>query len=286
MKLVSYVHAGKEGWGAVQGDRVVPLAARTGHAEMATFLGSGEFARRDEIVAGAKPELALSEVRLLPVIPRAEKIVCAVRNYMDHHQEVLAAGLQRELSQEPPIFLRVWRSQVAHGEPIIRPRVSESLDWEGELAVIIGKPGRDIPEEHAYEHVAGYSIYNDASVREWQFHAKQIASGKNFEGTGAFGPWLVTPEEIRPAEPLKLVTRLNGEVMQSSHTGHMIFSTARLIAYSSTIFTLVPGDVIVTGTPAGVGWSRKPPRFMKPGDVCEVEIERIGVLRNPIEAQA
>jgi 2-keto-4-pentenoate hydratase/2-oxohepta-3-ene-1,7-dioic acid hydratase in catechol pathway len=286
MKLVSYVHAGKEGWGAVQGDRIVPLAARTGHAGMASFLGGDDFARRDEIVAAGKPELAMSEVRLLPVIPRAEKIVCAVRNYMDHHQEVLAAGLQRELSQEPPIFLRVWRSQVAHGEAIIRPRVSESLDWEGELAVVIGKPGRDIPEERAYEHVAGYSIYNDASVREWQFHAKQIASGKNFEGTGAFGPWLVTADEITPAAPLKLVTRLNGEIMQSSHRGHMIFSTAKLIAYSSTIFTLVPGDVIVTGTPAGVGWSRKPPRFMKPGDVCEVEIERIGVLRNPIEAQA
>jgi 2-keto-4-pentenoate hydratase/2-oxohepta-3-ene-1,7-dioic acid hydratase in catechol pathway len=286
MKLVSYVHAGQEGWGAVINDRIVPLAARTGCADLAAFLGSNDFARGEEFVRGAQPELSLSDVRLLPVIPRSEKIVCAVRNYMDHHQEVLAAGMHRELSEEPPIFLRVWRSQVAHGEPIVRPRVSESLDWEGELAVIIGKPGRDIPEDRAYEHVAGYSIYNDASVREWQFHAKQIASGKNFEGTGAFGPWMVTADEIKPGEPLKLVTRLNGEVMQDSHTGHMIFSTARLIAYASTIFTLVPGDVIATGTPAGVGWSRKPPRYMKPGDVCEIEIERIGTLRNPVVQQA
>ena len=155
----------------------------------------------------------------------------------------------------------------------MRPHVSESLDWEGELAVIIGKGGRDIPEADACDHVAGYSCYNDASVREWQFHAKQIASGKNFESTGGFGPWMVTADEIAPGRELKLETRLNGETVQSSHTGHMIFSIPQLIAYASTIFTLVPGDVIATGTPAGVGWSRKPPRFMKPGDVVEVEIE-------------
>jgi 2-keto-4-pentenoate hydratase/2-oxohepta-3-ene-1,7-dioic acid hydratase in catechol pathway len=285
MKLVSYVHGGREGWGVVDGERIAPLAQRTGCADLAAFLASPDFARRDAIAAGARPELALSDITFLPVIPRAEKIVCAVRNYMDHHKEVLAAGMQRELSEEPPIFLRVWRSQVGHEQPVVRPRVSGSLDWEGELAVIIGKPGRDIPQDKAWEHVAGYSIYNDVSVREWQFHAKQIASGKNFEGTGPFGPWLVTADEIEPGAPLKLVTRLNGEVVQDSHTGHMIFPVPKLIAYASTIFTLVPGDVIATGTPAGVGWSRKPPRFMKPGDVVEVEIERIGTLRNPVVAQ-
>jgi 2-keto-4-pentenoate hydratase/2-oxohepta-3-ene-1,7-dioic acid hydratase in catechol pathway len=168
----------------------------------------------------------------------------------------------------------------------VLPRVSPSLDWEGELAVIIGQPGRDIPIERAYEHVAGYSIYNDVSVREWQFHAKQIASGKNFEGTGPFGPWMVTADEIAPGRELRLRTRLNGETVQDSHTGHMIFGIPKLIAYASTIFTLVPGDVIATGTPAGVGWSRKPQRFMKAGDVVEVEIEAIGTLRNPVVAQA
>jgi 2-keto-4-pentenoate hydratase/2-oxohepta-3-ene-1,7-dioic acid hydratase in catechol pathway len=286
MKFVSYSRDGREGWGAVAGDGVIPLAQRTGHATLADFIGSADYARRDALVQGLKPEIPLAGLTYLPVIPRPEKIVCAVRNYMDHHKEVLAAGMQRELSEEPPIFLRVWRSQVGHGQPVVRPRVSDSLDWEGELAVIIGKPGRDIPEDRAYEHVAGYSIYNDVSVREWQFHAKQIASGKNFEGTGPFGPWMVTADEIQPAEPLRLVTRINGETVQESHTGHMIFSTARLIAYASTIFTLVPGDVIATGTPAGVGWSRKPPRFLKPGDVLEVEIEKIGVLRNPVIQQA
>jgi 2-keto-4-pentenoate hydratase/2-oxohepta-3-ene-1,7-dioic acid hydratase in catechol pathway len=255
------------------------------HASLADYIGSGDYTQAAQHVEGLAPAAKLADIRFLPVIPRSEKIICAVRNYMDHHQEVLAAGMQRELSAEPPIFLRVWRSQCAHNEPIVRPHVSESLDWEGELAVIIGKGGRNIAEADAFDHVAGYSCYNDGSVREWQFHAKQIASGKNFESTGGFGPWMVTADEIAPGRELKLETRLNGEVVQSSHTGHMIFSIPKLISYSSTIFTLAPGDVIATGTPAGVGWSKKPPRFMKPGDVCEVEIEGIGVLRNPIVQQ-
>ena len=286
MKLLSYLDGTREEWGVVVGDGVAPLSARTGCATLAEFLGSPAFARRAQFVEGLQADRPLAGLHFLPVIPRPEKIVCAVRNYMDHHQEVLAAGMQRELSQEPPIFLRVWRSQVGHEQTIVRPRVSETLDWEGELAVIIGKPGRDIPAERTWEHVAGYSIYNDVSVREWQFHAKQIASGKNFEGTGPFGPWMVTADEIEPGAPLRLQTRLNGETVQDSHTGHMIFAVPRLIAYASTIFTLMPGDVIATGTPAGVGWSRKPQRFMKAGDVVEVEIEAIGTLRNPVVAQA
>ncbi len=286
MKLLSFKLAGKDTWGAVVGERVVDLGAATGIATLAEFIASPRYAEREALAAKATPVAALAGLEFLPVIPRPEKIVCAVRNYMDHHQEVLAAGMQRELSEQPPIFLRVWRSQTPHNGPIVRPHVSESLDWEGELAVIIGREGRCIPEDRAWDHVAGYSIYNDGSVREWQFHAKQIASGKNFESTGGFGPWMVTADEIAPGRQLELETRLNGEVLQSSHTGHMIFSIPKLIAYASTIFTLVPGDVIVTGTPAGVGWSRKPPRFMKPGDVCEVEIEGIGVLRNPIVQQA
>lgn len=285
MKLLSYLHAGQEKWGVVVGDGVADLTSRTAHPTLAQFIGSADFTRREAICAGLRAELPLDRLTYLPVVPRPEKIVCAVRNYMDHHQEAVSAGLKRELSDQPPIFLRVWRSQTAHGQPIVRPRVSESLDWEGELAVIIGKAGRNIPEDKAFEHVAGYSIYNDASVREWQFHAKQIAAGKNFESTGAFGPWMVTADEIEPNRPLKLETRLNGERMQSGSTSDMIFSIARLIDYASCIFTLIPGDVIVTGTPAGVGFSRKPPRFMQPGDVVEVEIEGIGTLRNPIAQQ-
>lgn len=286
MKLISYVHNGKESWGAVVDGKVIDLAGVAQIATLADFVGSDLYAQRADLVKRGQAVAAYEDVTLLPVIPRPEKIVCAVRNYMDHHKEVLAAGMQRELSAEPPIFLRVWRSQCAHNAPIVRPTVSDSLDWEGELAVIIGKGGRDIAEDQAYEHIAGYSCYNDGSVREWQFHAKQIASGKNFESTGGFGPWLVTADEIEPGRHLKIETRLNGETVQSSDTSHMIFSIPKLINYASTIFTLVPGDVIVTGTPAGVGWSRKPPRFMEPGDVCEVEIEGVGLLRNPIVAQS
>jgi 2-keto-4-pentenoate hydratase/2-oxohepta-3-ene-1,7-dioic acid hydratase in catechol pathway len=286
MKLLSFVHQGRETWGAVVGDGVVDLGrARPQQATLADYIASGDYLHAAEHVEGLAIDVKLADITYLPVIPRPEKIICAVRNYMDHHQEVLAAGMQRELSEQPPIFLRVWRSQCAHNQPIVRPHVSESLDWEGELAVIIGQGGRNIAEADAFKHVAGYACYNDGSVREWQFHAKQIASGKNFESTGGFGPWMVTADEIEPGRALKLETRLNGEVVQSSHTGHMIFSIPKLIHYASTIFTLTPGDVIATGTPAGVGWSKKPPRFMKPGDVCEVEIEGIGVLRNPIVQQ-
>jgi 2-keto-4-pentenoate hydratase/2-oxohepta-3-ene-1,7-dioic acid hydratase in catechol pathway len=286
MKLLSFIHNGHETWGAVVGESVVDLGKKFPHfLTLADYIAAGAYLNASKHVENEPLAANIKDIIFLPVIPRPEKIICAVRNYMDHHQEVLAAGLNRELSQEPPIFLRVWRSQTAHNQPIIRPRVSESLDWEGELAVIIGKGGRDISESNAFDHVAGYSCYNDGSVREWQFHAKQIASGKNFESTGGFGPWMVTADEIAPNRQLKLEVRLNGETVQSSHTGHMIFSISKLISYASTIFTLTPGDVIATGTPAGVGWSKKPPKFMKAGDICEVEIEGVGILRNPIQNQ-
>ncbi|HST85256.1 MAG TPA: fumarylacetoacetate hydrolase family protein [Kineosporiaceae bacterium] len=285
MKLVSYRFAGRERFGAVVDDLVIDLTEVSGLPTLASFVGSADWVKRDALVEQGTA-VPLSEVVLLPVIPRPEKVVCSVRNYLDHHQEAIASGLKRELSEFPPIFLRVWRSQVAHDQPIIRPHASESLDWEGELAVIIGVGGRDIPIESAWNHVAGYSCYNDGSVREFQFHAKQIAAGKNFESTGGFGPWMVTSDEIAPGRMLKLETRLNGEVVQSGDTSQMIFDIPQLINYASTIFTLAPGDVILTGTPSGVGFSRKPPRYLKPGDVVEVEIEGIGVLRNPVAQQA
>lgn len=283
MKLLSFSEGGRESWGAVAGDAVVDLGrVLPNYPSLADFLGSEDYARRDAIVAGHKPGPRLADLTFLPVIPRPEKIVCAVRNYLDHHNEAVAFGMKREITEFPPIFLRVWRSQVGHNAPVIRPRVSDNLDWEGELAVVIGKGGRHISQSDAMRHVAGYSIYNDVSVRDWQRHAQQIASGKNFVGTGPFGPWLVTPDEIGDPARLKLETRVNGTVMQSSDTSMLIFPIPRLIEYASTIFDLVPGDVIATGTPAGVGFTRKPPIFLKPGDVVEVEIENIGVLRNPV----
>ena len=283
MKLLSFSAGNRESWGAVSGDAVVDLGlALPQYPTLADFLGSADFDRRDAIMAGQTAGPKLEDVRFLPVIPRPEKIVCAVRNYLDHHNEAVAFGMKREITEYPPIFLRVWRSQVGHDAPVIRPKVSDNLDWEGELAVVIGKGGRHIAQADAWSHVAGYSIYNDVSVRDWQRHAQQIASGKNFVGTGPFGPWLVTPDEIGDPTRLKLETRVNGNVVQSSNTSMLIVSIPRLIEYSSTIFDLVPGDVIATGTPAGVGFTRKPPIFLKPGDVVEVEIEKIGVLRNPV----
>ncbi|SDP45916.1 2-keto-4-pentenoate hydratase/2-oxohepta-3-ene-1,7-dioic acid hydratase (catechol pathway) [Rhodoferax sp. OV413] len=286
MKLLSFEHGGRASWGVVQGHHVADLGrAYPQYPTLQSYIAAGRLSAVAQDAASVLADIPLDAIRYLPVIPQPEKIVCAIRNYHDHHREVVAAGLDRELSAFPPIFLRVWRSQVAHGQPILRPHVSQSLDWEGELAVVIGKEGRNIPAAQAHEYIAGYSVYNDASIREWQFHAKAICAGKNFEATGAFGPWLVTTDEIAPDRALKLTTRLNGELVQSTTTADMIFSVAQQIEYASTIFTLVPGDVIVTGTPGGVGWSKKPPRFMVPGDVVEVEIEGIGVLRNPI-AQA
>ncbi len=284
MRLLSYSHAGKETWGAVAADGVIDLGKALGgkYADLQSFIASPDYARREEIVAGLKADHPLADIRFLPVIPKAEKIICLVRNYMDHHQEVLAAGLQRELSKFPPIFLRYWRSQVGHNEPIVRPKVSHELDWEAELAVIIGKGGRHIAERDAFDHIAGYACYNDVSVREWQFHAKQIAAGKNFVGTGPFGPWMVTADEIPDPENLDIALRINGKTEQSSNTRHLIFKIPTIIAYSSAIFDLAPGDVLVTGTPAGVGWSRKPPKFLVPGDVVEIEIEKVGILSNPV----
>lgn len=286
MKLVSYVRDGKESWGAVVDGNILDMATASGIGNLADFLGSERYGERDALVYQAQKVCAFEDATLLPVIPRPEKIVCVVRNYLDHHKEVVAVGLDLSLSEQPPIFIRVWRSQCAHNAPLVKPDVSDSLDWEGELAVVIGRGGRNISEEDAPEHIAGYACYNDASVREWQFHAKQIAAGKNFESTGAFGPWLVTADEIPFGTKLKLETRVNGETVQSSDTGHMIFGISKLISYASTVFTLTPGDVLVTGTPAGVGYSYRPARYLKAGDVCEVQIERVGLLRNVVVAQS
>lgn len=283
MKLLSFTFEGRETWGAVRGDCVVDLgSALPQYLTLADFIRSPDFAARDALLACEPDGPALAEIVFLPVVPRPEKIICAVRNYLDHHDEAVSSGMKREVTGFPPIFLRVWRSMVGHGAPIVRPMVSDNLDWEGELAVVIGKGGRHIAEDAAFAHVAGYSIFNDVSVRDWQRHAQQIASGKNFIGTGPFGPWLVTPDEIGDPTRLPIKTRVNGTVEQASDTSMLIFSIPRLINYCSTIFDLVPGDVIATGTPAGVGFTRKPPVFLKPGDVVEIEIEKIGILRNTV----
>ena len=228
---------------------------------------------------GQSPAVDLSAVRLLPPVPVPPKILCVGLNYDDHLEE---SGLKKPAF--PEIFARFATSLIPHQEPIRRPRESIALDYEAELAVVIGKPGRRIPQELALDHVAGYSLFNDASVRDFQLRTPQWTMGKNFDGTGSFGPWLVTPDAVPPgARGLRIQGRLNGRVMQDSRTDLLIFSVPALIEMISVAMTLERGDVIITGTPGGVGVARQPPVFMQPGDIFEVEIEGLGVLTNPVQ---
>lgn len=220
-----------------------------------------------------------AEVRYLPVLAAAKnKIICVGLNYLDHTAESGYAP-----PDYPSLFARFASSLVGHGEAIVRPRASNRLDYEGELVAVIGRGGRHIRKERALDHVAGYSIFNDGSLRDFQHRTPQWTVGKNFDATGAFGPEFVTADELPPgARGLRLTTRLNGTVVQDASTSDMVFDVASLISTLSEAMTLEPGDVIVTGTPSGVGAARKPPLFMKAGDICEVEIEGLGRLSNPI----
>jgi len=279
MKLMSFEHAGKASFGAVVGDGVIDLQCllEGRFADLKSLLEDDGIALAAAAIEGRTPDLKLTDVRFLPVIPNPDKIWCAGLNYGEHVRET-----GREISEKPMFFLRVADSQVGHGEAIPRPPESIKLDYEGEIAIVIGKGGRRIREEDAWEHIAGYACYNDGSVRDWQLHTAQWAPGKNFWRTGGFGPWLVTADEIEPGACLSLVTRLNGQEVQRATTDMMLHSIPRQIAYASTVAPLRPGDVFVTGTPGGIGAKRTPPLWMKPGDVVEVEVERVGTLRNTI----
>jgi len=228
---------------------------------------------------GQFPAINLNAVRVLPPVPVPPKILCVGLNYDDHLEE---SGLKKPAY--PEIFARFPTSLVAHQEPIRRPRESTALDYEAELAVVIGKPGRRISREEALDHVAGYSLFNDATVRDFQLSTPQWTMGKNFDDTGSFGPWLVTPDSVPPgARGLRIQGRLNGRVLQDARTDRLIFGVAELIEAIGIAMTLERGDVIITGTPGGVGAARKPPVFMQPGDIFEVEIEGLGVLANPVQ---
>ena len=224
----------------------------------------------------------LNAVRILPPVPKPPKILCVGLNYDDHLEE---SGLKKPVY--PEIFARFATSLIAHGEPIRQPPESSTLDYEAELAVVIGRGGRRIKRDRALDHVAGYSLFNDATIREFQLRTPQWTMGKNFDGTGAFGPWLVTSDALPPgAHGLRIQGRLNGRVMQESSTDKLIFNVSALIEMISVAISLEPGDVIITGTPGGVGAARKPPVFMQPGDVFEVEIEGMGVLSNPVQRES
>jgi 2-keto-4-pentenoate hydratase/2-oxohepta-3-ene-1,7-dioic acid hydratase in catechol pathway len=279
MKLVSFRHGSKDSYGVVAGDGVIDVGAKLGgqHATIRQVLLGNALGKVAEAAKNGRAEHKLAALTLLPVIPDAEKLICVGVNYDEHRVET-----GRNKSDFPVLFLRFADSQIGHGQPMVKPKNSERFDYEGELAVIIGKGGRHIAEAAALQHVAGYACYNDGSVRDWQRHTHQFTPGKNFPATGAFGPWMVTTEEVADPKKLTLVTRLNGQELQRATTDMMIFDIPALIAYISGFTPLRPGDVIITGTPGGVGDRRTPPLYMKGGDTVEVDISGVGLLRNPI----
>lgn len=284
MKLISFEHNGRASYGAVIGDQVVDLGRRLGarYATLRDLIAAGLEQAGD--VAQMTPDLPLAAVKLLKPITNPEHIWCLAVNYADHHKEVESAGRVQELPKQPAVFARFNDSFVAQGEALWHPGVSEQFDYEGELAVVIGKGGHRIRAEDAFAHVMGYTILNDGSVRDWQFHTRQITPGKNFYRSGSIGPWIVTADEVGNPYDLRIETRLNGEVLQSDLADLMLHKIPRFIEYVSTIAPLQPGDILATGTPSGVGFSRTPPVWMKPGDQCDITIEKIGTLSNPVVA--
>ncbi len=279
MKFLSYSHQGQDSWGLATDTGVISLSTAQ-YPSLRSALVAGVLEQLGAAAQGRPDTCAQSDITYLPVITDPGKIICIGHNYEEHRIET-----ERDKTENPTVFLRVADSQTGHLQPLLMPPESSHLDYEGEIAVVIGKGGRRIRRDQAWSHVAGYSAYNDGSVRDWQRHTTQFTPGKNFVGTGAFGPVLVTRGEIADGEELSLTTRLNGQVMQHATTAMMIFPIPRLIEYVSTFTPLMPGDVIVSGTPGGVGSRRQPPLWMKEGDWVEIEVSKIGVLRNRVEKE-
>jgi 2-keto-4-pentenoate hydratase/2-oxohepta-3-ene-1,7-dioic acid hydratase in catechol pathway len=279
MKFVTFSANGALKYGAVVGDKLVSLSETLGqrYPDLKSLIAANAYGEAEKALKEAGPGVPLDSVTFEPVIPNPRQILCVGLNYESHRQET-----GRPIVGHPTMFMRYAESQTGHNRPMLRPAVSTWFDYEGELVVIIGKGGRYIPQAEAMSHIAGYSIYNEGSIRDWQNHTSQFGPGKNFPETGAFGPWMVTADEIPDPTKLHLTTRLNGQVLQDAGIDQMIFPIPNVISYCSGFTELHPGDVIVTGTPGGVGFKREPKVFMKPGDKVEVEITGIGTLVNSI----
>ena len=278
MKLVTFRQDGRAGWGVMVGDEVADAgtALNGRYAGIRAVLAADAL---DEVAAALDlaPRFAASTVDWLPVLPDPGKILCIGLNYETHRRET-----GREATGHPAVFTRFADTQIGHGAAIVRPHVSTALDYEGELAIVIGRGGRYIARDAAMGHVAGYACYNDATIRDWQRHTIQFTPGKNFPGTGAFGPVLVTADEVADYRSLRISTRVNGETVQEAGLDQLIFDVPTLIEYCSSFTPLSPGDVIVTGTPGGVGFKREPQLFLKPGDTVEVDIPGVGLLQNGV----
>lgn len=283
MRLVTFEKQGRRSLGVRQGGEVVDAASGSTSVppslDELLILGTAGFDAIAKAAKTAKVVHGAREVRYLPPVGNPGRVICVGLNYVDHAAE----SPYKDAPTYPVLFSRFLSSYVGHDEPLMRPRVSTQFDYEGELVAVIGKRGRYIPKERALDYVVGYSLFNDGSIRDYQFKSTQWLMGKNFDRTGSFGPELVTADELPAgAVGLQLRTRLNGQVLQDANTRDMIFDIATLVQVCSEPFELQPGDLIVSGTPAGVGFARKPPVFMKHGDVCEIEVDGVGLLRNPI----
>ena len=281
MKFASYLTPeGRATYGLLFGDRLIDLGSL--YPQLPTlkdYIASHEFCSAN--LPKKRIEHDVSTISFLPVIPNPGKIICVGLNYKDHIQET-----GRTDSEKPALFLRTISSQTHHLGPLMKPACSERFDYEGEVALVIGKPGRHIPQAMAMSHVAGYACYNDGSVRDWQRHTHQWTAGKNFDLAGSFGPWLATADAVSDRAETFLTTRVNGQPVQRASLAQMIFSIEELIAYISTFTCLETGDVIVTGTPGGVGDRRTPPLYLFPGDRVEVEIDGVGLLENIVRLEA
>ena len=280
MRFAAFRHEGRPALGLRLGQDIVNLTAEGLPATLEALLRGGPpaLAEAQRVGSAARTRMPVEGLRWLPPVQSPAKAIAVGLNYVDH-----AAEGQFDPPNYPVLFHRFPSSWVGHGEPLVRPHVSTQFDYEGELLVVIGKAGRYIDKGRALEHVAGYSVFNDGSIRDFQMKSAQWMMGKNFDRSGAFGPEFVTADELPPgATGLQLTTRLNGRVLQHADTRDMIFDVATLVSVCSEPFALQPGDMIISGTPAGVGFARKPPIFMKAGDVCEVEIEGVGLLSNPV----
>ena len=277
MKIVSFLHNDVADYGIAVDDGIILAGDRLDHRPLVELLADpGPLAD----LAAREPDIALADVTLLPPVPDSGRIICIGLNYKRHIEET-----GHDAPAYPILFPRYPSSLVGHDVPLVRPRLSDKFDFEGEMAVVIGKPGRHVSAERALEHVAGYACFNDGSLRDYQRHTSQFLPGKNFDRSGSFGPWLVTPDEAGDVRDLTLTTRLNGEVMQHTRIDDLLFGVEDLISYVSQIWEIRPGDIIATGTPGGVGAAREPKLWMKPGDRIEVEIDRLGTLSNPIVAE-
>ena len=283
MRLVSFTAGDGQRFGAVHNGMIRDMTGWSGHPTVRSVLAAGALSLLQAAIPYARDTHALDGVVLLPPIPNPDKCVCVGVNYAERNQEHGDAGAPAF----PSLFLRVPGSFVGHGQPILRPKASTQFDYEGEIVLVIGRGGRHIPQGSALSHVAGLTLCNEGSVRDWMRHGKfNVTQGKNWDRSGSIGPWMVPAEELDLSRPLHIETRVNGAVRQQDSTDRMIFSFDRLIHYISTFTALLPGDLIVTGTPIGAGARSDPPRWLAPGDVVEVEAPGIGTLSNPVQDEA